>query len=384
MNKKLAVFFFFSIQYQVPIWRHLAAMEGLDIIVYYFSDHSVRGRTDSDFGTDISWDVPLLEGYSHHFLQRHARLTGRRSARISNPGRLLSEGGFDGVLIQSYVHMFERQIAMAAQRLQIKTILRAELTDRPYRRGPVKTLLRNVYLKWFYRYIDVFCCIGDDARRHLRKRNISEDRIFFSPYAVDTALFEAQKNRYDRNEARNLLGIDEKEFVLLFSGKLIPRKAPLLLAKAIETIIDRENVTLIVLGEGQLRQPFEEKMRKLLGKRLHMAGFINQSQLGQYYRAADLFVHPAEFETWGLVVNEAMQFGLPVIVSDHAGCRRDLVIEGQTGSIFPANNTAALATKIESLLHNREQARGMGRQAEKHIAGYTTEAAARGIVQSLA
>ena len=382
-NRRLAVFATHPIQYQVPIWRALAATSELDVVVHYFSDHCIQGELNAEFGVEITWDVPLLNGYEYRFLERNANENRNFRTKAFDAKKLLQKGRFDSVLIQGYTHRFERNIIVAAKALNIKTILRGELTDKVYNHGLIKTWIRNAYLWWFYKYIDAFCCIGKEAQQHLYKRHILDDRIFFSPYSVDSDLFQSQKKNLNRIDSRNSLGIGDNEVTFLYCGKLIQRKNPLLLAEAVGILKDKYNLSLIIIGDGPLCPNVEKKIRPLLGHKLHMPGFVNQSKLGLYYRAADVFVLPSNFETWGLVVNEAMQFGLPVIVSNKVGCHSDLVLEGQTGYLFQASNVNSLAEKMSILIEDRDSARKMSKNAKEHVRKYSMRASVRGILQSL-
>src|SRR3990172_7079616 len=88
---------------------------------------------------------------------------------------------------------------------------------------------------------------------------------------------------------------------------------------------------------------------------VRIAGFLNQSELPAAYAAADVFVLPSAFhETWGLVVNEAMNFDLPVVVSDKVGCGADLIEPGRNGFIVPHDDTAQLAEAIGRLVGDAE------------------------------
>ncbi len=127
---RLAIFATHPIQYQAPLWRELARTPGLDVVVYYFSDQSVRGGMDPGFGIPVKWDVKLLDGYEHVFIKRDANLARPSSVKIPQPYSILGEGRFDWVLLQGYTHCFERQVARAAKRLGIKVIIRGEFSER--------------------------------------------------------------------------------------------------------------------------------------------------------------------------------------------------------------------------------------------------------------
>jgi glycosyltransferase involved in cell wall biosynthesis len=384
MATRLGIFSTHPIQYFAPLWRRLAATPGIDPIVYYFSDHSVRGGRDSGFGVNVAWDVPLLDGYQYEFITRDANLDRPKTVRIPDVDAVFDRGRFDAVLIQGYTHAFQRQVVRTARARHIRTVLCGDLTDQvPYGgRGVIRKLVREVYVRWFYQYIDAFGYVGENAREHLLRRGVSPQRMYFSPFSVDTQLFETQRVRFDRDSERATLAIEPEQFVLLFSGKLIPRKAPLLLLEALRRIPDRDRITLILIGDGELREQVVSLGREVLDNRIILPGFVNQGDLGKYFVAADAFVLPSEFETWGLVVNEAMQFGLPVIASTRVGSHRDLIVEGRTGHVFPAGDADGLASAIRSL-SNLERRRAMGAAARDHVKRYSTEAAAGGLAAAV-
>ena len=145
-----------------------------------------------------------------------------------------------------------------------------------------------------------------------------------------------------------------------------------------------DDAVLLYVGDGSLRSEIERRLRPRLQQRLIMPGFVNQSALGSFYAAADIFVLPSERETWGLVVNEAQQFALPVIVSDRVGCRHDLVVEGETGFVFPVGDLEALAARLRQLLASRGLRESMGAAGRQRVlTSYTPEAAVRGIATAM-
>ena len=176
----------------------------------------------------------------------------------------------------------------------------------------------------------------------------------------------------------------EGDIALVFSGKLIPKKDPLLILTAIgrlETAL-RTRIHLLVAGDGELREVLAAAGRLKLGHRLHMFGFLNQTEIGQVYACGDILILPSRRgagETWGLVVNEAMQFGLAPLVSDGVGCAQDLVV-GESGRVFSSGSDEELAEAISNIaseLHTRgDQVRAIVR---KRAASFSSAAAAAGI-----
>jgi glycosyltransferase involved in cell wall biosynthesis len=376
---RLAVFATHPIQYFVPLWRELSRRPGLEVTVFYFSDHSVRGGLDRGFQMKLAWDVPLLTGYRHVFISRNADLSKPGSVDLPDARRILIEGNFNAVLLLGYTHAFEREVARASRSLDIKIVLRGDFSSH-LRTAWWKLPLKRIYLKWFYELVDVFGYAGESGRRHLAENGVSESRMVYIPWAVDTTLFEAQKRRFSRSRARRRLGYREKDVVALFCGKLDHVKQPLLFLDALARLPE---VKGLIVGSGPLMATCAQRVSTGLGDRVLLRGFVNQSELGLHYRASDFLVLPSISETWGLVVNEAMQFGLPAIVSDGVGCRLDLVKPGRTGYVFPVGNADALVKAIGLLVRDRPGMRQMGRAAASWIRPFTVSATADGLVKAL-
>lgn len=378
---RLGIFATHPIQYFAPLWRLLAEDGALDLCVYFFSDHSIRGGVDPEFGVKVAWDVPLVEGYTHRFVTRDADLARPSSVSLPAADRFLRAEQLDVVLVHGYMHRFERQVIRAARKAGLGTCIRGEFTDASPSRGRsvIRSLVRDAFLRRFYQDIDAFCCIGVNARHHLRRLRVPDERVFDSPYSVDTELVDRQRLEFPRDEARRNLGIPAGAVAVLFTGKLIARKAPLLLLEAIRRLPSHDNVVLLLVGEGDQRSDVVEVATSALGERVRAPGFVNQGRIGQYYSAADVFVLPSLYDSWGLVVNEAMQFGLPAIVSDRVGCAPDLIVEGRTGFTFRSEDPQDLADRLALVLGDAELRKEMGRNAARHIGAYSTRASAEGV-----
>ncbi len=140
---------------------------------------------------------------------------------------------------------------------------------------------------------------------------------------------------------------------------------------------------LLFAGSGELTQRLRERAA-LLGIPVHFTGFLNQSELWRAYIPADAFVLPStNRETWGLVTNEAMIFGLPAIVSDQVGCGPDLVVDGQTGYIF-TGEALGLAEKMIAIASDPERAKIMGAQAKARVLSkYSMDIATDGLLSAV-
>ena len=139
---------------------------------------------------------------------------------------------------------------------------------------------------------------------------------------------------------------------------------------------------LLMVGDGELRSKAEELAPAEAP--VTFTGFLNQTEIGDAYAAADMLVLPSDYgETWGLVVNEGMVFELPAIVSDRVGCGPDLIDEGTTGRTVPFGNVEELASTIKQMARHPERVRKMGQNARDRVMSeYTIEKTVNGIVKA--
>lgn len=383
---RLAVVATHPIQYQCPVWRRLANRPEVVLKVFFASDCSVRGYHDPGFARQVRWSVPLLDGYEHEFLG-----TGPVSRWTMGPvlggkslARRLREFGPDACLLNAYSPLLYWHALSVCRLAGVPVLLRAEATDVDRHRGRVHRGLRDLVLKWFYSGVAACLAIGVNARTHYERLGVRPERIGFAPYCVDTDLFESQYVARSPGRLRDKLAIARDSLVILFSGKLIPKKDPLTLLEAVagQPMVAGRSVHLVFLGDGPLRMPLEQQAAATAPGRVHFLGFQQQEDLGDVYADADILVLPSVYEeTWGLVVNEAMQFGVPCVVSDRVGCAPDLIIPGRTGAVFPHGDVNSLrdaivrvaASKVERGAEIHEWCRG-------HISGYSIDAAADGIL----
>ena len=186
---------------------------------------------------------------------------------------------------------------------------------------------------------------------------------------VDTSRFtDATEER--RAATRAAWGASPETFVSLFVGRLVEEKGVLTALEAVEALRrDGRPALLVVSGDGPLRARLDRLTRE--GAAAHLTGHLDELELADAYGAADAFVLPSRFEPWGLVVNEAMAAGLPVVVSDAVGAREDLVLDGVTGASFPAGDAEALAARLRSFLDDPTLARRLGAEGRRRIEGWS-------------
>ena len=116
---------------------------------------------------------------------------------------------------------------------------------------------------------------------------------------------------------------------------------------------------------------------------IQIAGFAQRERLAAYYALADAFVFPTYTDPWGLVVNEAMACGLPIVASSAAGSVQDLVESGWNGRVFTAGDVGQLACAMDELSRDAHQRSLMGQRSRKRIEQYSPEAWAAGMANAL-
>lgn len=388
---KLAACATHPIQYQAPLWRRLASMPGIEFEAFFGTDMSVRGYTDKEFGTKVAWDTPLTAGYVHHFLSTDPRIE-EVTAKLPTAHGLRSHFARfrpDVVLLTAYAGRFHLGAWRAARSVGAKVIIRHEASDVAVSRSRLKGALRDFLLRRFYTRLDGFAVIGTEARRHLLRLGVPERKMVPAPYCVDSDFFAGEVVRWGprREELRRELGISPDDLAVVFSGKLVAKKDPLLIPAALQRLDSslRKRVHLLVAGDGELRGELERECRGAIGPRAHFLGFLNQSEIGRAYAAADLLVLPSRRgagETWGLVVNEAMQFGLGVVVSDGVGCAADLVGAEDSDFVFPSGDAEQLAGALRRSMELGSAKRALNSvRARTRVADFSCLRAAEGVRQ---
>jgi len=372
---RLAYLVTHPIQYQAPLLRLVAAQPDLEFTAFFGSDFSARAFTAGEFGREIAWDTPLLEGYRYNVLpQFMAPPPGQQPPldfwRPLNHGlaHRLAAGKFDALWIHGYAHWLHWWAMAVAKRRGIKVMLRDEATSISASRSPAKRAAKRLFFGGLNRMVDAFLAIGTLNRRYYAENGVAPSRLFDMPYAVDNAHFRdgAARAAATRDVYRRELGLEPGRPVLLFAAKLIERKRPALLLAAFGRICNdpaSRRPYLLFAGDGPLRPALEAQARSVAPGAVHFLGFQKQSDLPRCYDLCDAFVLPSVQEAWGLVVNEVMCAGRAVVASDRVGAAPDLVWPGENGAIFRTDDVEDLARVLRTTLADPQRLAAMGRRS---------------------
>ncbi len=386
---RLAYFVSHPIQYQAPLLRRIAAEPDLELEVFFASGHTVQGYVDEGFGVKVEWDVPLLAGYRSSFLPL-LRPAGREPgfAQPLNHGIFsrLSEGRFDAVWTHGYSTANSLRVIASAAMLHRPLLLRAESTLDDRVRSGAKLAAKRAFFATLRPQVSGVLAIGKANARYWRHYLGDDIPVFHMPYAVDNDFFQQRAGAAAplREALRADLGLSPGRPVVLFASKLTARKRCADLIEAVASMAEPKPYLLIV-GDGEQRRALEQQAAaQIESGDVQFLGFRNQTELPRFLDLCDVFVLPSEHEPWGLVVNEAMNAARACVVSTDVGCQQDLVIDGETGAVFPTGDVPALAAALVRVLGEPGRAARLGAQGLARIANFSFEQDVAGLRTALA
>jgi glycosyltransferase involved in cell wall biosynthesis len=222
--------------------------------------------------------------------------------------------------------------------------------------------------------------LNGDYYRHY---GANPHQFFLLPWAIDNERFITASafEPGERDAMRARAGIGPEDMAIVFSAKLVARKDPMTLLRAVDAMRHRDRAPVVFLGHGELRDELEQFARER-GLRVHFAGFVNQNDLPKFYAMCDVFVLPSTYEPRGAVINEAMACGLPVIVTDRCGSIGDIVLENENAFVYPAGDARALAGYLDRLVEDAELRERMGERSREIIATWDYECGVAGVVDA--
>lgn len=348
---KVGVLASHPIQYQAPIFRELA--RHVELVVFFAHRQTSAGQAAAGYGVAFEWDVDLLEGYDSQFLDNIARQkdTGHFfGCNTPSIKRCIAQGGFDAFIVTGWNLLSYWQAVLACRRTGTPVLVRGD-SQLATPRGWLKETAKSLLYPWLLRLFNGFLVVGRRNREYLLRYGVQTEAMFFSPHCIDAEWFAARAARADRLQMRASWQIGEGRRIVLFVGRFVASKRVQDLLQALQLLRDGNvAVTCLLAGDGPLRDELQQQTLSA-GVDARFCGFCNQSELPPLYALADVLVLPSDGrETWGLVVNEALACGTPVVVADSVGCSADLAADGSTGAVYPAGDVAALAQALMRVL----------------------------------
>ena len=328
-----------------------------------YSELFVLFETRNEVGRDSSWLDFAAENFKCAFVSEGTKLKDFNMA------------DFDHIFVTNYYDAFG-----------IKTIAQLKLREIPYILEGDGAFagaghgIREIIKRWILKDARLCFSTGAAHDRYYEAYKVSADRIVRYPFSSirEKDILSEPVREEEKNKIRNKLGMSE-QYILLAVGQFIPRKGYDILIKSIARLKDI-NVGCYIVG-GQPPEEYTELTDEYKVKdRVHFIDFKIKPELDEYYMAADLFVHPTREDIWGLVINEAMAKGIPVVTTDRCIAGTELIKTPEAGEIVITDNPEALANAIAG---NLESKTGRSARVLETIRPYTIENMAKRHVEIL-
>ena len=383
---RLAIVLSHPTQYYSPWFRWLRPNTALTFRVFYLDETGLVSKHDERFQKTFAWDVDLTSGYDWELVENTARRPSTlRFFGLKNPAlhARLADWAPDAILLFGYNYATHLRLIAWARWRKIPLIFRGDshLLGRPAPR-----FLKRTLLTWLYRQFAAVTFVGEANRDYFAFLGVPREKLFFAPHAINGAHFDpaSPAHRTISLALRVELGLSAQTRVVLFPGKLLAQKQVMSLLEAF-IALNPPDVALVFVGEGPEKPELLARAATAPENlQLQFLPFANQSEMPARYLLADLVVLPARYETWGLVVNEAMHLGVPCLVSDEVGCQRDLVTDGETGWVFRADDAGDLRRKLATAIDGlRRDPAPIRAAVTARIARYTYAQASDGLLAAV-
>ncbi len=336
LNKKLAIVVSHPIQYYASLFREVA--KEIPLVVFYGDNPSSDNVGKSGFGIPIKWDIDMFSDYNYEFYnninEKNSDLTTYNSVAVKDIEEHFKKHQITHCIIFGWYLKYYIQALKYCNKNKICVAVRGDSQINP-NGSKLKHFIKKLSYPFLLKKYNSLFYVGIHNKEYLLTYGAKEKQLIFSPHAVDQN-FWTPKVQKEKNQDK---------IIFLWVGKFINIKRPLDMVEAFNNVSqNHNNIELWMVGSGNLFNRVEAKSKT--NKKIQLLGFKNQSELKEVYSKADCLVLTSESESWGLVVNEAFCFNIPVILSDTCGCSSDLIIENETGYIYKKGSISELSKKM--------------------------------------
>ena len=372
MRHRLVVLTEIIAPYRIPVFNALAARDEIDLHVIFLSKTDTSMRQWRIYEEEIRFSYEVLPSWRRRIGKYNLLLN-------SNLGDALRNAAPEVLVCGGYNYFAAWQAMNWAKRNGVQFLLWCESTalDRRNEFFAVEWLKKE-----FARNCDGFVVPGQSALEYVQQFASPKQKVFVARNAVDIELFASkeEKVRARAERVRGELALPQRYF--LFVGRLVQSKGVVDLVNAYGALPAkiRAEVSLVFAGDGPMRAQLEPLARDIYPGSVFFTGFVQRDDLANYYALAECLVVPTHSDPWGLVVNEAMACGLPVICTNVAGCAADLVREN--GILIEPGNVPELARAMLAMANDSDLRTAMSRHSARLIRDFSPEACAAGIAEA--
>jgi glycosyltransferase involved in cell wall biosynthesis len=357
--------------YRIPVFNALARQKGIELHVIFLAETDPTQRHWLVYKDEIEFSYEVLPAWRRRWGAWHILL---------NRGlwSVLERFHPNSILCGGYNYPAFWEAVSWAKFHHVHFAAWIESTSRDQRNPGV---LARFIKRWFIRNCSAFAVPGKSSFEYVKSMGVPAEQIHRAPNAVDIRRFAnlARSVRERGAQCRTELGLPPRYFV--YAGRVTREKGVFQLLEAYTRLEPelRSEVGLVLVGEDTAKNELMKNAAKVYPGTVVFPGFAQRDQLAAFYALAEVLVFPTLSDTWGLVVNEAMACGLPVIASDVAGCVADLVHDGKNGYVVPAANVGKLAEAMAAFARDPQLASRMGERSARLIEGFSPECCAAGL-----
>jgi len=355
MNKKKKILFFTNIisPYINDLFNHLSTFGEIDFTVKACAYNEPDRKWDLDFLKTSNYNYEIIKDV--HMLKQPGK---NRFIYIGGFSVILEalRNKYDIIIFKGGTRFVGPTLAFAAKFSKVETVL-WEQNSFHTTNTFVKKLFKKIYIN--DKIFDKFIAYGTQVKELILNFNPKANTFTaLSPINNEKYRNNYIKFRKKRNFIKKKLGLKEEEKIILYVGRFVNEKnlfSLLTTAEKLKTLCNFP-FKFLLAGGGDLEKQLAERISEMnLNNHIKLIPFQKFNRLSMLYTIADIFVLPSSFEPWGLVVNEAMNFNLPIIVSDRVGCANSLVRDGYNGYVYNLSNNDELAQKILKTFDNAEE-----------------------------
>jgi glycosyltransferase involved in cell wall biosynthesis len=373
MKRRLLILTEIISPYRIPLFNALAQHPEVELHVIFFAETDPILRQWPIYKDEIQFSYQILPSLRKRVGKYNALLNFGITDALVNAAP-------DVILCGGYNYFASWQALFWARIHQIPFFLWSESNLQDLRRGHAAVeFLKTKFLS----KCSGFVVPGRSAREYLRVHNVNQDAIFTAPNAVDNELFAAAAATARQNASSNRGSLALPGRYFLFVGRLVREKGVFELLSAYAKLEEsmRQQIGLVFVGDGSARRRLEEQAASISPGAIRFAGYAQRERLAAFYALAEILILPTYTDTWGLVVNEAMACGLPVILSRSAGCAVDLVREAWNGSLVSPRDVWSLTSAMRILANQPDLRSSMGAHSEQLVSHYSPKEWSSGIAR---
>ena len=375
-KKKVAILHNIISPHVIPLFERLGKQKEIEVKVFFCSESEGNRIWDTDVGDKFTYKILpkfKIEIHGRDLFTYFINPTVIFELAKYNPDIVISAGWdlFSYQLALFYAKIFGKKFILWSGSTQ---------HEPSWRR-----ILAMPLVKLMVAGSDAYIVYGTRAKEYLISLGAKPEKIFIAYNTTDINFFknEVDKWREQKTKIKKELGIKTSK-VVLYVGQLIERKGVKYLIEAFEKLKEEfKDVSLLIVGYGSL----EDKLKSMIKRRkisdVIFAGGLEWRQTPKFYAISDILVMPSLEEVWGLVINEAMVAGLPVIVTKITGASVDMIVNNENGLIINPSSSNEIYNGIKRLLNDALLFNMLSKNSLKKIIEFKPEISVKGILKAI-